>query len=111
MRPTHYLLKNGVADVGGIVAKEEGAMAHPVVNVAATIRVPLMSPIGAVYKDGKGLHAPVVVGDPIGEEVLGPLEERSGGWQGLPVGVLELPGVYRLRHGCSFASPSVRGVA
>src|SRR5439155_1639417 len=47
MRALERLLAHGVADGGRIVAEEQRAVSHPVVDVAVAVDVPLVGAVGA----------------------------------------------------------------
>src|SRR5262249_14357813 len=70
--------------------EEQRAMAHPIIDVAMTVDVPLERAFGAVDVEREGLHAPVVVGHRVGEEPSSALEECVRRRQRVGVGVGEL---------------------
>src|SRR5262245_13912932 len=93
VRTTRCLLDHGIPYMRGIMPHNERTMAHPVVDVLPAIDIPFVCTIGTFDKDWKRLHAAVVVGDPVGEEVLGALEERTRGRKRLLISLFESHGV------------------
>src|SRR5215475_5982386 len=93
VRAPRCLLDYGITHVRGVMPHNEGAMAHPVVDVLSTIDVPFVGAIGAFDKDRKRLHTTVVVSDPVRKKVLGTLKERTRGWKRLTIGMFESHGV------------------
>src|SRR5499426_3361070 len=93
VRATCRLLDHGITHVWGVMPHNERAMAHPVVDVLTAIDIPFVRAIGTFDKDRKRLHAAVIVGDPVREEVLGTLKERTGCWKRLAIGLFESHGV------------------
>src|SRR5438874_4106533 len=99
VRATRCLLDHGITHVRGIMPHNECAMAHPVVDVLPAIDIPLVGAISAFDKDGKRLHAAVVVGDPVREEALGALKERAGCRKRLTIVLFESHGgVLRMKE-------------
>jgi ribosomal 50S subunit-recycling heat shock protein len=84
------LLAHGVANGGRIVTEEQRAVAHPVVDVAAAVDVPLERALGTVDVERKRLHATVVVRDGVGEQPSRALEELTRGGQRVGVCLGEL---------------------
>jgi hypothetical protein len=74
-------------------------VAHPVVDVAIAVDVPLVRPVRPIDVEREWLHPPVVVRDGIGKEALGALEERARSRQRVGVGVLELRRDHDVGHG------------
>jgi hypothetical protein len=70
-----HLFDHCLADVGRAMAEEQGAMAHPVVDVAVTIDVPLVGAFGTLDVHRERLHASIVVGHPVGKDRLGACKE------------------------------------
>src|SRR5713101_4478630 len=93
VRATRCLLDHGITYMRGVMPHDERAMAHPVVDVLPTIDIPFVRAIGTFDKERKRLHTAVIVGDPVREEVLGALKERTGCWKRLTIGMFESHGV------------------
>src|SRR5712671_5591889 len=99
VRATRRLLDHGITHVRGIMAHNERAMAHPVVDVLPAIDIPFVRAIGTSNKDRKRLHTAVIVGNSVWEEVLGALKERTGCWKRLTIGMFESHGaVLRMKE-------------
>ncbi len=92
------LVADGVPDVRRVMAEEEGAVAHPVVDVAVSVGVPFEDALGPFDVDREGPHPAAVVGDAVWEDVPGALEKSARGGQGFGVAVLEARGGGGFRH-------------
>src|SRR6266568_6784999 len=99
VRATRCLLDHGIPHMRGVMPHNECAMAHPVVDVLPAIDIPFVRAVSALYKDRKRLHAAVVVGDPVREEMLSALKERARGRERLTIGMFESHGaVLRMKE-------------
>src|SRR5262249_14661309 len=98
VRPPRCLLDHRIPHVRWVMPHEQGTVAHPVVDILPAIHIPLVGAIGALDKNGKWLHAAVIVRDAVRKEMLGARKERSGRRQSLAIGIVESHGaVLRMR--------------
>ena len=98
VRTPRRLLEHRIPHVRRVMPHEQGAVAHPVVDILPAIHIPLVGAIGTLDKNGKRLHASVIVGHAIREEILGARKERAGRREGLAIGIFESHGaVLRMR--------------
>ncbi len=93
------LLAHGLRHLSRIVPQEQRAMAHPVVDIAVAVDVPLVGAVGAGDIERERLHAAVVVSHRVGEEAPGALIQRARGGQCVGVAVLELGRSGEAGHG------------
>jgi hypothetical protein len=70
-----HLVDYRLADVGWIMAQQQSAVPHPVVDVAMAVHIPLVSTFGTLDINGEGLHASIIVGYPVGKNLLGACKE------------------------------------
>src|SRR5262245_22016283 len=97
--PPRRLLDHRIPHVWWVMPHEQGTVAHPVVDVLSAIHIPFVGAISTLDKKGKRLHAAVIVGDAIREEVLSARKERARRRQGLAIGIFKRHGsVLRMRE-------------
>jgi len=70
------LLGGGRGDLRMVVAQDERAMAHPVVDQVVAVDIPLAGAVGAVDVDRKRREIPTIVRNPTGDRLARPLIQR-----------------------------------
>src|SRR5438067_8797069 len=83
------LLAYGVRHLPRLVPEEQGSVAHPVVDVAVAVDVPLVGAISPRDVERERLHPPIIVSHRVGEEAPGALVQGARGGQGIDVTVLQ----------------------
>jgi hypothetical protein len=93
VRAMQRLLAHGLHDRARIVPEEERAVAHPVVDVAVAVHVPLVGALRPIHIERERLHAAVVVGHRVGKEPPGALVQLARGGERGGVAILDLRGI------------------